>query len=54
MYNWFLGLDLKFKENRQYNEHSPYKTQKCKNIHSTVQAEIIDIDSVYPADLKNY
>ena len=31
---------------------SPYKTQKCKGIHSTCQAEIIDIDSfLYPVDL---
>ena len=41
--------DLKCKENPQYDEHTPHKTQKCKGIHSTVQADII---SVHPADLK--
>ena len=44
--------DLKYKENRKYDEHIPHKTQKCKGIHSTVQAEIIEIDRLYPADYK--
>ena len=35
--------DLKCKENRQYDEHIPQKNQKYKSIHSTVQAEIIDL-----------
>ena len=30
----------------------PHKTQKCKVIHLTVKAEIFEIDSLYPADLK--
>ena len=47
-----LSSDLKCKENRQYDEHIPQKTQKCKGIHSTVQAPIIEIDSLYPVDLK--
>ena len=34
--------DLKYKENRQYDEHIPLKTQKCKGKHLTVQAEIIE------------
>ena len=38
--------------NRQYDEHIPGKTQKWKGIHLTDQAEIIEIDSLYPADLK--
>ena len=29
-----------------------YKIQKCKGIHSIVQAEIIEIDSFHPADKK--
>ena len=41
--------DLKCKENRKYDEHIPHKTQNCKGIHSTVQSEIIEIDSLYPA-----
>ena len=58
MYGWFFLYstkpcsDLKCKEDRKYDEHIPHKTQKCKGIHSTVQAEIIEIDSLYPADLK--
>ena len=44
--------DLKCKENRQYDEHIQHKTQKCKGIYSTVLDEIIEIDSLYPADLK--
>ena len=44
--------DFKCKEDRPYDEHIPHKTKKCKGIHSTVQAEIIEIDSLYPADLK--
>ena len=36
----------------KYDEHIPNKTQKCKGIHSTVQAEILEIYSLYPADLK--
>ena len=40
---------LKCKENRQYNEHIPPKTKTCKDIHSTVQAKIIEIDSLHPA-----
>ena len=45
--------DLKCDENRPYDEHSPYKTQQFKGIHSTVKGEIIDIDSLYSADLEN-
>ena len=44
--------DLKCKENRQNDEHIPHKTQKWKGIHSTDQAEIIEIYSLYSADLK--
>ena len=44
---------LKCKENRLYDEHIPHKSQKCKGIHSSVQAQIIGIDSLYPADSKN-
>mgnify|MGYP003692042979 CR=1 FL=1 len=29
-----------------------YKTQKCKGIHSIVEVKIIDIDSLYPIDIK--
>ena len=47
-----LRSDYKCKENRQLGEHIPHKTQKCKGIHSTDQAEIIQIDSLYSADLK--
>ena len=47
-----LRSDFKCKENRQYDEHIPYKTQKCKGIHLTVQAEIMNIISVRPADFK--
>ena len=45
---------IKCKEKRQfwYDEHIPRKTQKCKGIHWTDQAEIIEIDSLYPADLQ--
>ena len=34
--------DLKCEENRQYDEHIPHKTQKCKGINSTIKAEIIE------------
>ena len=37
--------DLKCEENRQYDEHIPHKTQKCKGIHSRGQDIIIEIDS---------
>ena len=40
------------KRKLQYDENIPDKTQKCKGIHSTVQAEIIEIDCLYPADYK--
>ena len=46
--------DLKCEENRQYDEHIPHKTQKCKGIHSTVKAENIEIESLYFADLKQF
>ena len=46
-----LDFDFKFKENRQYDEHIPHKTQKCKGIHfKNVQAEIMNIYTVHPAD----
>ena len=41
--------DLQCIENRQNDEHIPQQTQNCKNLHSTYQAEIIYIDSLYPA-----
>ena len=47
-----LAVDLNCKENRQYDEHITHKTQKCKGIHSIVQAKIIEIDSLHAADLK--
>ena len=37
---------------RKYDEHFPRLTRKCKGKHSTIQAEIIKIDSINPADLK--
>ena len=36
---------LKIQENPQYDENIPHKPQKCKGIQSTVQAEIIEMDS---------
>ena len=41
--------DFKCKENRQYDDHIPHKTQTCKGIHLTVQAEIININNIHPA-----
>ena len=43
---------FKCKENRQYDKYITHKTQKCKGIHLTVQAEIMNIISVHPADFK--
>ena len=40
------------KENRQYDEQIPRKTQKCKGKHLTVQVEIVNINCVHPADFK--
>ena len=51
-YQTKLRSDLKFKDNRHYDEHISYKTQKCKGIHSTVQAEIVEIYNLYPVDLE--
>ena len=45
--------DLKCKENRQYDEYIPYKTQKYKGIHLTVLAEIISILKFIICRLKN-
>ena len=43
---------MKCKESRLYDEHIPHKIPKCKGIHSTVQAEIIEINGLYHADFK--
>ena len=40
------------KENLQYDKHIPHETQKGKGIYSTIQAEITEIDSLYPAVFK--
>ena len=51
----FLKHDKPFfkcKENSQYDEHIPHQTQKCNDMHLTVQAEIVNIDSVHPADFE--
>ena len=37
-------------ENRHYDEHIPHKTQKCKSIHLTVQAAIMNINSLHSAN----
>ena len=47
-----LRIDLKCKEIRQYDKHIPHKTQRCKGIHLTVEAEIMNNNSVHPVDVK--
>ena len=39
-------------KNRQYDKHNPHKTKKCKDIHLTVQAEIMNINSVHHEGFK--
>lgn len=34
------------KKNHQSYEHISHKTQKCKGLHSTIQAEIMNINSL--------
>ena len=36
-----------------YDEHILNKTQRCKDKHLIVQVEIMNIDSLHPADLKS-
>ena len=45
--------DLKCNENYQYNEHIPHETHMCKGIHPIVLTEILNMDSLYPAELKS-
>ena len=57
MYSCFLDTnnvrsDFEYKEKRQYDEHISHKTQKCKCIQLTLQAEIMKINSLHPLDLK--
>ena len=44
-----MNLNVK---NCQNDEHIPHKTQKYKGIHLTVEAEIMIINNVHPADFK--
>lgn len=39
-------------EKKQYSEHIPYQTQKCKGIQLTVEVKKFNIGSDYPIDLK--
>ena len=48
----FFKLILFFIDNRQYNERISQKYLKRKGIHSTVQVELMNNDSLHPADLK--
>ena len=60
MCNWFLRPDLalqwlfKIKNIKNADTTSIFhiKLKRCKDIYSTVQAEIIEIENLYSADLK--